>query len=179
MFTRACRTGAIVLCLGVSAAPAYAQAPAAVPPELIAYPDLVLVNGKVLTVDAAFTMAQAVAVRNGRVIAVGADADIRRMIGPSTRTIDLAGKSVVPGFIDSDGDNAFAGGDLYKDTMVNGKVGAKVRGDSVPEMLKQVSALVQQAAPGSPVFVRMADEWIAELSKLTAADLDNSPPTIR
>ena len=39
-------------------------------------------------------------------------------------------------------------------------------------MLKQVAALVHEAAPGSPVRVRMADEWVAELSKLTARDGD-------
>jgi len=146
------------------------------PPELIAYPNLVLYNGKVLTVDRGFTIAEAVAVRDGRILAVGTNDQIKRLIGPSTQTIDLAGRSVVPGFIDSDGDNAFAGGDLYKDTMVNGKVGAKVRGDSVADMLKQVTALVAQAAPESPVWVRMADEWVAELSKLTSKDLDALAP---
>jgi predicted amidohydrolase YtcJ len=158
--------------LALLAEPAAAQ----IPPELVSYPTLVLYNGKVLTVDRAFTVAEAVAVRDGRILAVGSNDQIRRLIGPSTRAIDLAGRSVVPGFIDSDGDNAFAGGDLYKDTMVNGKVGAKVRGDSVAEMLKQVSALVREAAPGSPVWVRMADEWVAALSKLTAKDLDTLAP---
>jgi predicted amidohydrolase YtcJ len=165
------RTCVLTLCV-MSAATARAQ----VPPELIAYPTLVLYNGKVLTVDRAFTVAEAVAVRDGRILAVGTNDQIQRLVGPSTRTIDLAGRSVVPGFIDSDGDNAFAGGDLYKDTMVNGKVGAKVRGESVAEMLKQVSALVGEAAPGSPVWVRMADEWVAELSKLTSKDLDALAP---
>jgi len=95
-----------------AAAPAAAQAP-----------DTILVNGKILTVDAQFPVAEAVAVRDGRILAVGTNDQVKRLIGPSTRAIDLQGKTVVPGFIDSDGDNAFAGGDLYKDTMVNGKVG--------------------------------------------------------
>ena len=149
---------------------------AAPPPELLAYPTLILFNGKVLTVDEQFTVAEAVAVRDGRILSVGTNADIKRLAGPDTRLVDLAGRSLVPGFIDSDGDNAFAGGDLYKDTMVNGKVGTKVRGESVTEMLKMVSALAAQADPGSPVFVRMADEWIAELSKLTARQLDPVAP---
>jgi predicted amidohydrolase YtcJ len=157
----------------VLARPAAAQP---VPSELIAYPDLVLFNGQVLTVDRQFTIAEAVAVRDGRVLAVGSNTDIRRLAGPSTRTIDLAGRSVVPGFIDSDADNAFAGGDLYKDTMVNGRVGAKVRGESVPAMLKQVAALVASAAPGSPVFVRLADEWVTDLAKLTRKDADVLAP---
>jgi predicted amidohydrolase YtcJ len=167
--------------LGVSLTLVLAPRPAAaqvqpVPPELLAYPNLVVVNGKVLTVDPQFRVAEAVALRDGRILAVGTNAEIRRLVGPATRVVDAGGRSVVPGFIDSDGDNAFAGGDLYKDTMVNGKVGIKVRDDSVPAMLKQVSALVAQAAPGSPVYVRMADEWIGQLSKLTARDLDAIAP---
>ncbi|MBA2304788.1 MAG: amidohydrolase family protein [Acidobacteria bacterium] len=165
-----------VTCLALPG-PTAAQQPAATPPpELLAYPTLILCNGKVLTVDERFTIAQAVAVRDGRILAVGTTADIKRFAGPETRMIDLAGRSVVPGFIDSDGDNAFAGGDLYKDTMVNGKVGQKVRGENVTEMMKMVAALAAQAEAGSPVFVRMADEWIAELSKLTAKQLDTVAP---
>ncbi|MBM3819759.1 MAG: amidohydrolase family protein [Acidimicrobiia bacterium] len=163
-----------VLVMILSAGPVAAQA---VPPELLAYPNLVILNGKVLTVDAQFTVAEAVAMRDGRILAVGSNADIKRLVGPQTRVVDAAGRSVVPGFVDSDGDNAFAGGDLYKDTMVNGKIGTRVRDDSVAAMLKQVSALVAQAEPGSPVWVRMADEWIGELSKLTARDLDLIAPT--
>src|SRR6185436_15426349 len=165
-------TACWVFTLVVAARVACAQTP----PELIAYPSLVLYNGKILTVDAQFSVAEAVAVRDGRILAVGTNDQVKRLIGPSTRAIDLAGRSVVPGFIDSDGDNAFAGGDLYKDTMVNGKVGVKVRGESVADMLKQVSALVREAASGSLVWVRMADEWVAELSKLTARDLDALAP---
>jgi hypothetical protein len=164
----------LALALGV-ARPAAGQVQP-VPPELLAYPNLVLINGKVLTVDPQFTVAEAVAIRDGRILAVGTNDQIKRLAGPTTRVVDVGGKSVVPGFIDSDGDNAFAGGDLYKDTMVNGKIGLKVRDDSVAAMLKQVSALVAQAAPGSPVWVRMADEWVQELAKLTAKDLDAIAP---
>lgn len=150
--------------------------PAEVAGTLVRYPSLVLLDGKVITVDPQFTVAEAVAVRDGRILAVGTTAEIKRLVGPSTRVIHLAGRSVVPGFIDSDADNAFAGGDLYKDTMVNGKVGPQVRGGSVAEMLAKVRALVAQAAPGTPVFVRMADEWINELAKLTLADADKLAP---
>jgi predicted amidohydrolase YtcJ len=146
------------------------------PPELIRYADLVLHNGHVLTADKNFTVAQALAVRDGKILAVGSNAEIERLAGPDTRRVDLAGRSVAPGFIDSDGDNAFAGGDLYKDTMVNGKVGKKVRGKDVPDMLAQVSKLVAQAKPGSSVYVRMADEFVTDLSKLTAKDLDKLAP---
>ncbi len=167
------RTSTVVAVVLLFAA---ATAVAQIPPELLAYPDLILVNGKVITVDANFAVAEAVAVRDGKILAVGTTAEIRRLAGPSTRTIDLAGKSVVPGFIDSDGDNAFAGGDLYKDTMVNGKVGVKVTGASVPEMLDKVRALVADARPGTPVFARMADEFVNDLAKLTIKDADALAP---
>jgi len=165
----------VAFTLLLASGPVAAQV-APVPPELLAYPNLVLVNGKVLTVDQQFTVAEALAIRDGKILAVGTNNQIRRLVGPTTRVVDAGGNSVVPGFIDSDGDNAFAGGDLYKDTMVNGVVGTKVRDDSVAAMLRQVSALVAKAAPSSPVWVRMADEWIAELSKLTATDLDAIAP---
>jgi predicted amidohydrolase YtcJ len=167
---------ALVLAFILAGGPAAAQNQA-VPPELLAYPNLVVINGKVLTVDPQNTVAQAVAMRDGRILAVGTNDEIKRLVGPATRVVDAGGRSVVPGFIDSDGDNAFAGGDLYKDTMVNGKIGTKVRDDSVAAMLRQVTALVKSAAPGSPVWVRMADEWTAQLSKLTAKDLDVIAPT--
>jgi predicted amidohydrolase YtcJ len=147
-----------------------------VPATLLSYPNLVLVNGKVLTVDTNFTVAEAVAVRDGRILAVGTSDAIRRLAGPETRVVDLAGRSVVPGFIDSDGDNAFAGGDLYKDTQVNGKVRPIVRADSVPAMLEQAKALIAEADPGSPVYIRLADEFLNQLSKLTAKDLDALAP---
>ncbi|MGW9210262.1 amidohydrolase [Embleya sp. NPDC055664] len=63
--------------------------------------DLVMINGRVLTVDTAFTIAEALAVRAGRIVAVGSDAEIRPLIGPDTTVIDLAGRSALPGIDDS------------------------------------------------------------------------------
>jgi len=63
--------------------------------------DLVLTNGKIITVDGKFTIAQAVAVRGDRLIAVGSNADINKLAGPNTRRVDLGGKAVIPGLIDA------------------------------------------------------------------------------
>jgi len=71
------------------------------PAAVIAYADMVLYGGKVLTADDAFTIVEAVAIRDGKFLAVGPSTDILRLAGPSTRKIDLAGKTVVPGFIDT------------------------------------------------------------------------------
>jgi predicted amidohydrolase YtcJ len=67
----------------------------------IAEPDLILRNGKVLTVNKAFTVAQAVAIKGNTIIAVGSNATIGGLGGKSTRTIDLKGATVVPGLRDS------------------------------------------------------------------------------
>ena len=63
--------------------------------------DLVLTNGKVLTVDANDSVVQAIAVANGTIIAAGSAADVGAFIGPRTRVVDLRGRAVTPGLIDS------------------------------------------------------------------------------
>ncbi len=64
-------------------------------------PDIILSNGKIITVDERFTIAQAVAIKGDRVAAVGSNAGIARLAGPHTRRIDLRGRSVIPGLIDN------------------------------------------------------------------------------
>jgi predicted amidohydrolase YtcJ len=64
-------------------------------------PDLILSNGKIVTVDERFTIAQAVAVRGDRIVAVGSNADIGKLAGAGTRRIDLGGRTVTPGLIDN------------------------------------------------------------------------------
>ncbi len=83
---------AIAALLATASAPAVlrAQAPA---------PDVILSNGKIITVDNRFSIAQAVAVRGDRIVAVGSNQDVTRLAGPNTRRIDLQGKAVVPGMI--------------------------------------------------------------------------------
>src|SRR4051794_35044437 len=70
-------------------------------PALAQPADLVLRGGRVITVDSGWHVAQAVAVRGGRFIAIGDDATVTRYVGPTTQVIELAGKTVVPGLIDS------------------------------------------------------------------------------
>ena len=69
------------------------------PEELSA--DLVLVNGRVITVNPFDSVAEAVAVKDGRVLKVGSTADIKRLAGRRTKTIDLKGRALLPGFIDT------------------------------------------------------------------------------
>ena len=63
--------------------------------------DLIVHKAKVVTVDAKFSIAEAVAIKDGRVIALGTDADVLKLRGPKTRVIDAGGKTVLPGLYDS------------------------------------------------------------------------------
>ena len=74
------------------------------PPEVLRYADMVLYNGHVLTMDQEqppVNVTQAIALQDGRVLAVGEDDRILRMAGPSTVRVDLDGKAVLPGIIDT------------------------------------------------------------------------------
>ncbi len=62
--------------------------------------DLILYNGKIVTVDARFSIAQAIAVSSNRILATGTNQEMRKLAGPGGRQIDLAGKMVTPGFVD-------------------------------------------------------------------------------
>jgi predicted amidohydrolase YtcJ len=71
---------------------------AAQPPTPV---DTILVNGHIITVDARFSIVQAVAISGGRFTAVGTDQVIKQLAGPATTTIDLHGQTVIPGLADN------------------------------------------------------------------------------
>ena len=95
---------AIVWSVFLCAASGWAQNVTA-PAELVSYPQMVLYNGKIVTMnDTSFTsnvgtIAQAMAVRDGKVYKIGNNADIRALAGPQTQQIDLKGRTVLPIFI--------------------------------------------------------------------------------
>ncbi len=64
-------------------------------------PDSVLLNGKVVTLDDRSTVAQAIAIRGGRIQAVGSSDEIRKLAGTATKVVDLGGRTVIPGLMDS------------------------------------------------------------------------------
>ena len=63
--------------------------------------DTILVHGKILTADARFSIDSALAIRDGKIAALGNDTEIRRQACSGTRVIDLGGRTVIPGLIDS------------------------------------------------------------------------------
>jgi hypothetical protein len=91
------------LCLSVPAA-ALGLGLAALPSAVLAQTeaaDLVLENGKIVTVDERFRIAEAVAISGERIVAVGTNAEAAARAAPSARTIDLEGATVLPGLIDN------------------------------------------------------------------------------
>src|ERR1700675_4787475 len=68
---------------------------------LFAQSDLILTNGKIITVDERFSIAQAVAIRGDHIVATGTNQEIGLLAGANTRRIDLKGKAVIPGLIDN------------------------------------------------------------------------------
>src|SRR5919109_1352978 len=86
----------VTLVLALAAAGGAAAKQGAAPPA-----DPVLLDAKVLTVDERFTEARALAVRDGRFVAVGSNEDVRPYIGSATRVIEGRGRTVVPGLIDT------------------------------------------------------------------------------
>src|SRR5687767_9794837 len=136
-------------------------------------PDTILVNGKVVTVDAAFSIQEALAVRDGRIIAVGRSADIRKLAGQGTRTIDLRGRTVIPGLIDSHMHATRAA--LSFSTEVNW-IGAT----SLVEALNRLHEASLKAKPGAWLIVATPPatlETFKERRRPTQAELVAAAPT--
>ena len=64
-------------------------------------PDAILIHGKIATMDGAFSVREALSIRDGKIAAVGTTAELQKQAGPQTRVIDLQGRTVIPGLIDS------------------------------------------------------------------------------
>jgi predicted amidohydrolase YtcJ len=100
-------TAATVLAVLALVVASYAQRTVQVPEELVSYPDLILHNGKIVTVDdyslgnSLGRTVQAVAIRGDRIQTLGSNDQILRLAGPQTRRIDLKGRTAVPGLIDT------------------------------------------------------------------------------
>jgi predicted amidohydrolase YtcJ len=133
-------------------------------------PETILINGAVLTVDARDSVAEALAIAGGRIAAVGSTAQVKALAGPATQVIDLAGRAVTPGLIDShihfsEADKLF-NVDL-SDPAIN----------TMNEVLQRVEAQVKTLKPGEWVRGRGWDEGkLEERRYITAADLDKVAP---
>jgi predicted amidohydrolase YtcJ len=151
--------------------------PAGAQPQILMnYADLIMLNGKILTIDNDFTITEAIAVRDGRVLATGSNADMLALAGPETEQVDLNGRSVTPGYIYNDGDNAVPGGDIYKDTLVDGWLSGRIKGEELQELLKSIDEVLAKAHEGDPVFINMPKDYPLEAQAWNADDIDEIAP---
>ena len=130
-------------------------------------PDLVLFNGKVITVDRSFSVHEAVAIIGDRIMAVGNDDQMQTVAGPATRMIDLKGRAVIPGLMDNHlhGAGGGPGVDLS-------------RARSMADVMTALQARVQASKPGD-VIVSNSDWHEAQLKEQRLPlrdDLDRVAP---
>jgi predicted amidohydrolase YtcJ len=154
------RTTFLAMCALAIASPAWPQSA-----------DTILVNGKILTVDSQFSTREAIAIRDGKITAVGSSSDVRKQAGPRTRVIDLRGRTVIPGFIDSH-IHAIRAGQTFT-TEVNW-VGAT----SLAEALNRIHEASLAKKPGSWLIVAggWKEEQFKEKRRPTQADLVAAAP---
>ncbi len=130
-------------------------------------PDLVLINGRVYTIDDAQPRAEAFAVNNGRFIAVGSTHDVRNLVGRGTVVIDAAGQTVTPGFIDA---HAHVSG-------VAELVNVDVNLPSIADIQRAMAARAAETPPDFWVIGSMYDDTkLREGRPVTRRDLDAAVP---
>jgi predicted amidohydrolase YtcJ len=132
---------------------------------------LILYNGKIITVDKEFSVRRAVAAAGGKILAVGDDQSILALSGPGTRIIDLGGKTVIPGLEDDHFHMLQVATDAY--LGVN-----KTLASSVSEMLDGIRAKVKTAPPGATVYTMSGwlPEQLKEKRPPSRAELDSVSP---
>ncbi|MBN13165.1 MAG: hypothetical protein CMI17_09265 [Opitutaceae bacterium] len=108
--------------------------------------DQIFYNGKILIVDSNFSVAEAIAVKSGRISAVGSVAELSSRVGPSTECFDLKGRTVIPGLIDNHMH--------YMRGASRWRFEARIDGvTSRAEALKLIASKAKAAGPGNWVFV--------------------------
>ena len=132
-------------------------------------PDLVLLNGKVYTVEQGQLRAEAFAVKNGRFVAVGTTDEIRGLVAKGTEVIDAQGTTVTPGFIDAHAHPASAG--------VRELVSVNTDLRSIAEIQDALRARAATIPPGEWVVgFKYDDTKVLEGRRMTLKDLDEAAP---
>lgn len=132
--------------------------------------DLVLRGGRIITVDGPWRIAEAVAIRDGRFVAVGDNAAIAAHTGPSTQIIELAGRTAVPGLIDTH---------LHQmQTGLNSRAVQLLDARSIADVQQAVAARVAETAPGQWVIGSSGwhESLLEEGRMLTRWELDKISP---
>ena len=133
--------------------------------------DLALVNGKIITVDEDFSIAEAVSVKDGRIQHVGTTKEVEKLTGPDTKVVDLDGKTVMPGLYDSHIHVIGTGSALM---MINCRTPPM---QSIEDMKKAVAEKVAESEPDEWILGRGWDQAkLAEQRNPTRYDFDEVAP---
>ena len=108
--------------------------------------DLILHNGKIVTVDDRFTIAQAIAIKGERVMATGKNGEIAKLAGSGTRKIDLKGRTVIPGLIDNHAHFMRAAEYWHQEIRLDGVTSRK-------QALEMIARKAKESKPGEWVLV--------------------------
>ena len=133
--------------------------------------DLILINGKIVTVDEKFTTQEAVAVKDGKVMAVGSTKEMKKLKGDATEVIDVEGKTVLPGLYDSHLHMIFTGVGLQ---IINLRTPPM---KNIADIAKAVGEKVKKAKPGEWIVGRGWDQVkLADHRNPTRYDFDKVAP---
>jgi len=142
--------------------PASAQTPA----------DIVLLNGKIVTVDDRFTVAEALAIKGERILAVGSNAEIETHKGPLTRVVDLNRRTVIPGLIDNHAHYMRAAEYWHREVRLDGITSHR-------EALDLIKHKAAESKPGEWVVVLggwAEEQFVDEPRGFSRAELDGIAP---
>jgi predicted amidohydrolase YtcJ len=132
-------------------------------------PSHIFHNGKIVTVDPQFRIAEAMAIRDGRIVAVGTNAPVRKLAGPGTEQVDLGGKTVLPGLIDSHVHAPAASMYEFEQPVPDMQ--------SVEDVLAYFRARAEKTEPGR--WITLSQVFITRLREQrypTRAELDSAAP---
>ncbi|KPL12175.1 MAG: hypothetical protein AMS26_18545 [Bacteroides sp. SM23_62] len=133
-------------------------------------PDMIIINGKVLTVDAQFSIAEAVAIKEDKILAVGSNSDIRKMADSLTEIIDAAGKTVIPGLIDAH---------LHPEMASISEIDEEIPDvHSISELLDWIKGQARTKQEGEwIIFPKMFFTRLIDLRQPRLSELDSAAPS--
>ena len=104
----------------------------------------VFLNGEVLTMDPANSISEAVSVRGGRIESVGTSEEISTLVNSQTEVVDLAGRTLIPGFVDAHGHFPGSGQTAFTVDLNSPPIGDT---DSIPELLDKLRQFGTKGTP--------------------------------
>jgi predicted amidohydrolase YtcJ len=161
--TNSLRTAAVTL---ITAATTFLPlAPRAAEQSPATPADTILRHGLVYTVDAHDRIAQAIAIKDGRILYVGTDAGVRQYIGPGTQLIDLAGRMLMPGLIDGHMHPLSGGGQLMTCNLDYAPL-------TVPQFQQRIQACLDTGKDKEPAGLLRVTGWYRQFMRPAGADAD-------